>query len=331
LADTTQTPSETTPGETPQRPDTPGARLAAKRAAKAARKAAQRGTDNPGEEVTEKLLTANHWLDDHKGKLWGSVLALLVVGGGLITFAMQRDKHAAAIGALLLDAVTTSEGIIATGEAVDEDSLLPTFASAAERDDKALGQFREAAKKDPEAASAQWARLGEANMLLATGKYEEAERAYASVATASKDEAFVQARAIEGAGYALEAQKKPADAIKRFEELATVARGAYKPLGDYHRGRVLAATGSRDEAIKVLQALVKADAAKPADQPARFETEIAAAQTLLEELGVAPEAKASPIVDLGAGMGKGKGGEISDQVMDAIRKQLAAQKAGGAQ
>jgi len=306
--------------------ETAGNRLAAKRAAKAARKAASRGTSNPVENVAKSVLDVNAWLDVHGRTIWLAVGGLVLVGAAVLVISSLRTKSDQEAGTLLHSAVTTSHGlIVAPDETPPEDSIVPTFGSTKEREEKALTQFREVQKKFPNTRAGAFAALGEANALLTLGKYVEASAAFEKLRTAlgaegkSDDEnAFLRFRVLEGAGYALEGQKKYAEAGKQFEALSKLHNGAYRTLGDYHQARMLVAEGKRDEAKKLLEALNKALADKPVDaaEPAdRFESAEAASQTLLTELGGTP-------VDRPSGASSG----ISQQVLDSLRKQLGNQK-----
>jgi len=317
--------------ETPAREtrDTAGNRLAAKRAAKAARKAATRGTSNPADDVARSVTSVTDWLEVHGRTIWLAVGGLVVVaiGGAVASNLVERGQREA--GALLHTAVVTSHGIIiAPEETPPEDAIVPTFTSVIARDEKALSQYRDVQKKAESSPAARYAALGEANTLFGLGKAAEASTAFEKLRTelgqapdkSAVDDAdsFLRFRSLEGAGYALEAQQKYADARQRFEALSKLDKGAYRTSGDYHQARMLVAEGKRDEAKKLLEALTKAAADKPADvlEPGdEFETTVAAAQTLLVELGGQPVERTT-----GAGSG------ISQQVLDSLRKQLGNAK-----
>lgn len=294
--------------------ETAGSRLAAKRAAKAARKAAKRGTTNPAEEVVKQVAEVNAWIDTHAPKLWlaTGVLVLVVIAGFAFSFYSERKNRDA--GGVLQKAVTTSEGIIiGPDETPPEDAIVPTFTSEKERDQKALKQFEDVLKQYPNSPAGQYALLGKANELLALRKYPEAAAAFDKLIASDTKATFVRFRALEGSGYALEGQKKYADARSRFEQLSKLQNGAYRVLGDYHRARMLVAEGQRDEARKLLEALNKAAAERPEEQGEaadRFESVNGAAQTLLAELGGQPVEKSN--------------NGISQQVLDSLRKQMAA-------
>ncbi|MET0386259.1 MAG: tetratricopeptide repeat protein [Polyangiales bacterium] len=300
--------------------ETAGSRLAAKRAAKAAQKAASRGTSSPVEDVAKSVLDVSAWVDVHGRKLALGAGALVALVVAAILVSSWRSKSGREAGALLQSAVATSHGlIIAPEDTPPEDAIVPVFTSAKERDEKALKQFREVVKQYAGSAAAPYAALGEANALLELGKPDEASAAFEKLRSSTDEsDAFLRFRVLEGAGYALEAQKKPAEARERFEALSKLNNGAYRVVGDYHRARMLVAEGKRDEAKKLLEELNKSLADKPAEATGptdRFDATATAAQTLLSELGGQPVERAT-----------GGSSGISQQVLDSLRKQLGSQK-----
>jgi tetratricopeptide (TPR) repeat protein len=299
-----------------------GSRLAAKRAAKAARKAASRGTSNPVEDVAKSVLNASVWLDQHGRAIVLGVAGVAVVVIAVFVISNWRDSGSHEAGTQLQGAITTSHGlVVAPEETPPEDAIVPVFTSAKERDEKSLKQFHDVAQKYADSSAGRYAALGEANDLLLLGKHADASAAFEKLRSSTNDQdEFLRFRVLEGSGYALESQQKYPEALQRFEALSQLAHGNYRIVGDYHRARVLAAQGKRDEARKVLETLNKALADKPADATAaepsdRFESTLASAQTLLGELGGQPAEHST-----GAGSG------ISQQVLDSLRKQLGSQK-----
>jgi tetratricopeptide (TPR) repeat protein len=307
--------------------ETAGTRLAAKRAAKAAKKAAARGTTNAvGEAANTVAHEATAWMDRHGRTVLivlGAGIAIAV--GALIISNLNEGKNREA-GALLQSAVTTAQGIVVPAdETPPEDPIFPVFPSVKEREEKALGQFREVTKQFPDTLAGSYAQLGEANTQLRLGNYAEASTAFEKLrnAQAKQQDDFIRFRVLEGAGYALEGQKKYSEARERFDALSKLNNGTYRILGDYHRARMLVAEGKRDEAKKLLEELTKAEAEKPAEtgtdgQPPpaeRYESALSAAQTLLTELGGKPPERS------------GGGSGISQQVLDSLRKQLGSQNA----
>jgi|GEM_PF-3975472 len=322
--------------------ETAGTRLAAKRAAKAAKKAAARGTTNAvGEAANTVAHEATAWMDRHgRTVLIALGAGIAVAVGALIISNLSQGKNREA-GALLQSAVTTAQGIVVPAdETPPEDPIFPVFPNVKEREEKALGQFRDVTKQFPGTLAGSYAQLGEANTQLRLGNYAEASTTFEKLRNAQnsqnakEQDDFIRFRVLEGAGYALEGQKKYSEARERFDALSKLNNGTYRILGDYHRARTLVAEGKRDEAKKLLEELTKAEAEKPAEtagpasaagaaeaaigQPPpaeRYESTLTAAQTLLTELGGKPPERS------------GGGSGISQQVLDSLRKQLGSQNA----
>lgn len=300
--------------------DTAGTRLAAKRAAKSAQKAAKRGTTNQLEQATHKVQQAAAWFDDHGRTLWIALGAVVVVGVAWVVLAHYLTTKDYDAGVALQAAVTNSLGIVVpAGETAPEDLIVPSYSSAEERGKKTLDGYRDVATKYGSSAAGKYATLGLANSLFDLGKYAESVTEYAKVlnGAGTATDTYLRFRALEGSGYALEAQQKYPEALAKFEELSRFADGAYRPLADYHRARILVAQAKPAEARALLEGLSKAIAAIAIVQEReRFESAVESAETMLQELGGKPTEK--PRVDP-----TGKGG-LSQDVMDAIRKQLAA-------
>lgn len=304
--------------------DTAGTRLAAKRAAKAAKKAAARGTSNAvGEAANTVAYEATAWMDRHGRTVLIALGACVAIAVGALIISNLSQGKSREAGALLQTAVTTAQGIVVPAdETAPEDPIFPVFPSVKEREEKALAQFREVTKQYPDTLAGTYARLGEANTLLRLGNHAEASKTFEALRTGkSEQDDYIRFRVLEGAGYALEGEKKYGEARERFEALSKLNNGAYRILGDYHRARMLVAEGKRDEAKKLLEELTKAEAEKPADEgspaPAeRFESTLGAAQTLLTELGGKPPERSAG------------GSGISQQVLESLRKQLGSQNAG---
>ena len=238
-------------------PETAGEKLAAKRAEKAARKAAARGTQNVAvEEVEKSVLAATSWFDEH-GRTVVTVCGIgLAILAGYQFWSMQSRGVAEKAGDLFYTAVQTANGLVlGENQTPPEDALVPTFTSAQERDEKALSEYREVTKQFAQSEAGRWAKLGEANSLLALGKHADAAKAFDEALAAAGDDSFLRFRSLEGAAYALEADRKRDEAQKKLDELAKLDGGTYNSVAEYHRARMLAAEGKRDEARKVLEGI----------------------------------------------------------------------------
>ena len=327
-------PSEEEKGGATQRSDA-ASRLAARRAAKAAAKAAKRGTAPlvPGA-VTKKVEAARSFYQDNARLLLGGIGAGLIAAVLWITFSSQsRKQEREATDQLHTGIEAMNAPVLGPDETPPEDTSIDTYPSAQARAEKARTEFQRTVKSFPGSPAARWAALGEANALLQLGKYAEADKAYQQLIGDDEADAFVRARANEGAGFALEAQQKYAEAAKRFEQLGDIDQGAHKPLADYHRARMHVALGDKKKAAQLLEALVKAERARPPADGTRYEGLIADAETLLTELSVElddPKLRADipSSSSAGAAPGGSKTGALTQDIVDALRKQLENKQGG---
>ena len=311
-------------------------RLAARRAAKAAAKAQKRGTAPVvPTAITRKVVAAKTWFDVNQRFLLAGLVAVVLAGGAWFAIGRQSTTHGHEAADLLASGVTTANApIIAPGEEPPGDAPDESYPSAKARAQKAQAAFANVVKRFPDSAAATWATLGEANALSDRGAYAQAQKLYASVADRSTDDgvdAFARWRALEGLGYALEGQHEYADAQKRFAQIGDLDKGAFKAVADYHQARMLIALGDKKKAADMLQSMIKAERAKPAGEGARFESVVTEAETLLNELAVEldqPELRSESASGGAPGASSGGGAGLTQDIVDALRKQLATGKGG---
>lgn len=304
-------------------------RHAARRAAKAAAKAAKRGTAAAvPDEVQHTVLQAAEAYEKNSKLLWGGAVLVVAIAVGLYFASgyMEQQDHAAA-DALREGIDAARAQIVKDGEEpIDEDA--ETFPSAEARGKKAAEAFASAAKKHDGKLAGRWAQLGQASALAQLGKHAEAEKIFAKLT--SDADPFIAARATEGVAFALEAQAKPAEAAARFEALAKLDNGAYKPLADYHRARMLIAQDKQRDAAGVLEALLKAERGKPEGTPKRFANVVDDSETLLTELSISlndPTLRA----EIPKSRNTGGGASANEDLMNQLRLQLGQGEGGGAQ
>ena len=121
------------------------------------------------------------------------------------------------------------------------------------------------------------------------GKYSEAEKAYGSAVDEALDDAFLKSRSLEGLGLSLEAQKRYKEAEERFQEMATLADGAFKPLAGYHVARMYIAQGDKERAAgKLNEVITLLQQAGSDENRARNRYVMFEATARLRELGHSP-------------------------------------------
>jgi tetratricopeptide (TPR) repeat protein len=320
-------------GQVPAR-STAASRLAARRAAKASAKQAKKGTAPLlPTKLSEGVDSAKTWFDEHQRKLLIGLVVVVVVIAVWPTLAAQFNKSHREAGDSLIAALTTANApIIPAGSEPAGDAPEESFPTLQARAEKAREAFAATAKRFPDSPAATWAKLGEANALAQLGKQADAQKIYASMADRTDLDPFVQAHALEGLGYALAAQQKYDEAAKRFAQMGAIDNGAYKVPADYQQARMQIALGNKQKAADILQALVKAERARPAGEGTRFESVVSDAELLLTELSVelnAPKLRAdipSASSQAGAAPGSQQGTGLTQDIIDALRKQLESGK-----
>jgi tetratricopeptide (TPR) repeat protein len=315
------------------------ARLSARRAARAAAKASKRGTAPiMPSRIARAAQSAGSLYTQNQRALWtglGGGIAAAAIWIGASYYLSKQGKEAAE---LLGTAITTAIAPVVepgseppAGQAPEE-----SYPNAKARAEKARDEFGALIKRFPDAAAAAWGRLVQANELNDLGKRAEAEKVYAQLLAGKDLDPFVHWRALEGLGFALEAQQKYADASKRFEQIGAIENGAYKTSADFHRARMLILSGQPQKAAEILQALVKAERARPPGEGMHFEGIVSDAETMLTELSVtlnSPKLRvdlpgATPTAPTTLGPSQGSGTGLTKEIVEALRKQLESGKGG---
>lgn len=138
--------------------------------------------------------------------------------------------------------------------------------------------------------------LGKAQYRL--GDYDAALASFNAYLEAAPQDDALRAQALEGQGYSFEAKKQYDEALGSFQKLSQDAKGEFLVgMGEYHRGRVLALKGQKDEAANVLTQLT---AAHPNTAAARLAAErLAVLASQGVKLPAPPPPAAKPTPDAG--------------------------------
>lgn len=227
-------------------------------------------------EVAHALAAATQTIGQNRTQvlaIGGAVLALLVAGGGFLTW--QRNKDAAVSG-LLAEAMVVYEAPVqapappgmegGTGVPAQAPGTYPTEKAKLEA---ALPKFLAAAESSPDSTPGRLARLNAASVLVALGRFDEARTHYDRLATGTdliaKGAALGRAQAQVRAG-----QFDPA--IESLKTLSTQTNagmpvdGVLMELARAYRG-----SGKLDDARKTLNEIVEKHADSPFAAEARAE------------------------------------------------------------
>lgn len=198
------------------------------------------------------------WLESHTKPVLFTVVGLLLLSGGVAVasyFSGRADEQAAK---KLGETLKILERPVETAGPNFEQtpSAEPAFKSAQEKDQaivQALTTFRNEHKNTKSATAA---ALLVAQAELRLGNHDQAATAYNEyLKSAPKDEPL-RATALEGLGYAHEAKGELDKALEAFERLNKDApKEFYTGMGLYHRARVMALQGKKEEAAKAFSEL----------------------------------------------------------------------------
>ncbi len=201
-------------------------------------------------------LEAQTWLSQHQKSVVGVVGVLLL--GGLIAAVVhwmgeRSDARAAKeLGAAL--AVLDRPVVTSDAELPPPTAGTPApFKSQQEQDEalvKSLTEFREKNGGTHAAATAALP-LGKAQYRL--GKFDLALAAFGDFLKQAPKNDPLRVSALEGQGYAYEAQGKHVEAAQAFQEMGKEDAGGYLAgMGQYHQARMLILQGKKDEAARLL-------------------------------------------------------------------------------
>ena len=189
------------------------------------------------------------------------VLVVIVVGAGGYLYYSHHSKTAASDAAHGLAAAVEAEEATVIPEDVDERTeeqkkfdVRDVYGTVKEREEAVLKGYRQVITEHGGTGASILARLGEGGVMLDRREWDQAIAAYDEVlgsklAPADPD---VQARALEGKGFAMEGKGDLDAALKTFEKLGAVAGDGFPILAQYHQARVLLAKEQKDRAKELL-------------------------------------------------------------------------------
>ncbi|MFP2903579.1 tetratricopeptide repeat protein [Pyxidicoccus sp. 3LFB2] len=240
---------------------------------------------------------ASDWLAQRQ-KLIGIAAGVLVLGGLGVGIANEvsksgEEKASQALGQALTVLERPVEGV----EPAQPGDTTPPFKTVAERDTALVDALNTFRKDHDGTRSATTAALTLGKAQFRLGKFPEAQAAFADFLKDAPENEPLRAGALEGQGYALEAQQKYDDAIKSFEQMDKAGGEFLVGMGAYHKGRMLILQDKKDEAAQVLS---KISTDHPNTAAARLASERLA---VLASQGVKVPAPAQPAAATGQDAG----------------------------
>ncbi len=243
-------------------------------------------------------LQARDWLED-KQRLALVATALALLGGGGVALASYLSTRGDTEGArALASALKVVERPVRTDAPPppDDTDAEPPFASQTEKDEALIKQLANVRQKYPRSRAAITADLpiGEAQLRL--GRPDEAIKSFEDFLKATSADDLLRAEALEGEGYAYEAKGQLDQALASFDALSKSKTEFLGGMGLYHRGRILAAQGKKQEAA---EAFAQISTSFPNTPAARLASDRLA---VLAEQGIKPPSPpAAPDPKLDAG------------------------------
>ena len=196
------------------------------------------------------------WLEENFKIVAGAILAILGLVIGIEYFQSSSQRGAALLTQELVEAVEQYQ------EATDLRKVLTsTSADQLKQDyEKTANKLKGFQEAYPNTEGARVASLYEADLLSRLDKQAEAEQKFSAYVSSAKPDDELMFFALEGLGYAQEAQSKLDEAAATFDRLAT-SQPFYKDYGLKHKARILEQKGDKAGAIAAYQSIVEMDPA----------------------------------------------------------------------
>ncbi len=281
----------------------------------------------------------------NNGRVVAAVVAFGLLGGaGYVGSQYLKHKKEGEASYLLSEGIRSERGRI--GDTADGDEFKdphPVFKTKDERFAAASQKYKEVQSKFPGTGAAMFARLAEGSVALDKRDADGATAAFTEVRSSAlgKADSLVQARAVEGLGFASElrverAEKDPTAKDKNLDAAlgfyrALEAIEGFKDVGQYHQARVLEAKGDKARAIELLKGIFE-KLKKPGEPYVYLKGMVTERLRLLDPTAVPPEPKG------GAGGGlspellkqlQGGNGEIPPELLEKLKAQMGSGGSGG--
>ena len=279
--------------------------------------------DPSQDEFITKTSSFMDWVYEHRRPVGLLVVVVLVVAVAGIFVHRYLQNKSATESKVLAAGLEASVARVVVPDPEADDAAVPkpdkeddelTFDSFKARATEALKRWSDVSSKTVELKPL--ADLGMANAHMDLGEYDKAIAAYRSF-LGSKDASvdILKAQAVEGLGYALEAEGKLDDAKAEFEKLISSSSSETKKMATYQSARISEKKGDMEAAKKGYKAVL--DTYNETEKPSRFDVVFVQARTRL--LTLDPKAE---VPELPAGSGnpfEGMDPRLLQQLMQAQR------------
>jgi tetratricopeptide (TPR) repeat protein len=210
------------------------------------------------------------WISSRKGLVIGLVAVLAVAWFGAAVFRMVSDRREAsarevmgtAMGVLIRPLVAD----VPPGTPMDP----PPFKTEQERDQAARAALEGVRTSYPGTRAAQSATLALAGMEMRTGQTDVAIGHFEEYLRQAPAGELLRVTALDGLGHAREAKHDLPAALDAYQRMSAEESGGFlEGMGAYHRARILAEQGKKQEAAQAFADLVSAHAGTTAAKQAQ--------------------------------------------------------------
>jgi tetratricopeptide (TPR) repeat protein len=193
------------------------------------------------------------WVEKHLRAIAIAAASALGIFVLVLVLYQQRERKASEITSTLSAAI---DGYV---DAVDPSETMTSTDTAAlkKRAEAAMPSLESIVTENGDHQAAHLARLYLADLARRAGDHARAEQLFKEYAAKSKSDDPLMFVALEGAGYALEEQKKLDDALQYFVKLYELPGKELDDLALKHQARVYEEKGDREAALKTYKQLIE--------------------------------------------------------------------------
>jgi tetratricopeptide (TPR) repeat protein len=210
-------------------------------------------------------LEARAWISSRPAVVVGAVAVLLLAGFGVATGKLMSDKREARAREELSHALAILSRPLQADLPPGTPSDEPPFKTEQERDQAAATALQSVRTSFPHSRAAVTATLPLASVEVRLGQLDPAIGHFEDYLRGAPAGETLRTAALDGLGHAREAKGELPQALDAYERMAREeSSGFLAGMGAFHRARMLAALGKKQEAAQAFAELIAANPGTPA-------------------------------------------------------------------